>query len=228
VPLRGEAMACLGDVLRRLDRRRLPVHVTPTVRRMLDVLRRALPFLGGTLLGLLRYPALTDLVLDALGERGTQLNPLLHNTVSPTVVRGGERINVIPGEVTLDLDGRLLPGLGPEDMLRELRALLGADVDVSVLHYAPGPPPADPERYAVLADLIRAADPAGTPFPHLLSGVTDARHFARLGIQLYGFVPFDLPPGLIDTVHGADERVPVAAVEQGAAIMLDVLRRFRG
>jgi acetylornithine deacetylase/succinyl-diaminopimelate desuccinylase-like protein len=228
VPLRGEAMARLGAVLRRLDRRRLPVHVTPTVRRMLDTVQAALPFPAGALLGLLRYPALTDLILNAMGERGEQIDPLLHNTVSPTVVRGGERINVIPGAVTLDLDGRLLPGFGPEDMLRELRTLLGADVEVSVLSYRPGPPAADLERYAVLADLIREADPAGTPFPHLLSGVTDARHFAKLGIQLYGFVPFDLPPGLIETVHGVDERVPVAAVEQGAAIMLEVLRRFRG
>ena len=226
VPVRGEAMATLGAVLRTLDRRRTPVHVTPVARQMLDVIARTLPFPQGAVIGALRAPALTDPVLDLLGAQGRQLDPLLHNTFSPTLVRGGKKINVIPGQITLDLDGRLLPGYDRDDALHELRSLLGDEVGLEVLQYDPDAPAADLARYETLADLIREADPSGTPMPFMVAGATDARHFAKLGIQMYGFVPFDLPDGLLDTIHAADERVPVAAVAQGAEIMFRLLKRF--
>lgn len=219
-------MAKLADLLRTLDRRRAPVHVTPVARQMLDVIARTLPFPQGAVIGALRAPVLTNPVLDLLGDQGKQLDPLLHNTFSPTMVRGGKKINVIPGEITLDLDGRLLPGYDRDDALRELRGLLGDDVELEVLHYSPDTPAADLARYESLAALIREVDPEGTPMPFMVSGATDARHFAKLGIQMYGFVPFDLPDGLLDTIHAADERVPIVAVEQGADIMFRVLKRF--
>ena len=67
------------------------------------------------------------------------LDPLLHNTVSPTVLRRDDKFNVIPSEVAALLDGRLLPGFAPDDLLGELRALLGDDVELEVVRYDPGP-----------------------------------------------------------------------------------------
>jgi acetylornithine deacetylase/succinyl-diaminopimelate desuccinylase-like protein len=228
VPLRGQAMAKLARVLRILDRKRLPVHVTPTVQQMIAGISDALPFPQNLVLRQLLNPALTDRVLDLLGDKGEQLNAGLHNTASPTIVRGGEKINVIPGEITLDLDGRLLPGFGPDDMVRELRTLLGDGIDIAVTNYEPGPQPADMERFAVLADIVREADPEGIPVPYLVSGVTDARHFAKLGIQSYGFIPMQIPDELIKTIHAADERIPVASIEWGTQVLLETLKRFKG
>lgn len=228
VPLRGQAMAKLARALHILDRKRLPVHITPTVRQMITGISDALPFPQNLVLRQLLTPALTDRVLDMLGDKGEQLGASLHNTASPTIVRGGEKFNVIPGEITLGLDGRLLPGFSPDDMVRELRALLGDDVDIAVARYEPGPEPADMERYAVLADIVRAADPEGIPVPYLVSGVTDARHFAKLGIQSYGFIPMQIPDELIKTIHAADERIPVASIEWGTQVLLETLKRFKG
>jgi acetylornithine deacetylase/succinyl-diaminopimelate desuccinylase-like protein len=56
--------------------------------------------------------------------------------------------------------------------------------------------------------------------------VTDGRFFSKLGIQTYGFLPMDLPPGLIDTIHAADERVPVAAMEFGAHALQAALQQY--
>lgn len=228
VPLRGQAMAKLSRVLRVLDRKQLPVHITPTVRQMITGMSDALPFPQNLVLRQLLNPALTDRVLGLLGDKGAHLSASLHNTASPTIVRGGEKINVIPGKITLELDGRLLPGFTPDDMTRELRALLGNDIDLVVERYEPGPQPADMERYAVLADIIRKADPEGIPVPYLVSGVTDARHFAKLGIQSYGFIPMQIPDELIKTIHAADERIPVATLEWGTQVLLETLKRFKG
>lgn len=51
-------------------------------------------------------PRLTDKVLKLLGKNGRTFEPLLHNTVNTTIVRGGDKINVIPSEIVLEDDTR--------------------------------------------------------------------------------------------------------------------------
>jgi acetylornithine deacetylase/succinyl-diaminopimelate desuccinylase-like protein len=167
-------------------------------------------------------------LLTLLRERGKVFDPLLHNTVNATIVRAGEKVNVIPSEATVEMDGRLLPGFTGDDMLRELGALLGPDVELEVMRYDPGPPEADLELFDLLASVLREADPTGTPIPLLLAAFTDARYFARLGIQHYGFTPMQLPSDMrfTELIHAADERVPVDAIRFGTDAVFRVLERY--
>jgi acetylornithine deacetylase/succinyl-diaminopimelate desuccinylase-like protein len=202
------------------------VHITPVTQKMIKEIGNKLPFPQKIVLRQLLNPFFTDWMLDRLGDQGHLLNALLHNTATPTILRGGDKINVIPGEITVELDGRLLPGFTPDHMLRELQQLLGNDVELEVTRYDPGPGEPDMTHYDLLADILHESDPTGTPIPLLLSGVTDARFFAQLGIQTYGFHPMDLPDGLLDTVHAADERIPVEAMEFGTQALFKLLQRF--
>ena len=56
--------------------------------------------------------------------------------------------------------------------------------------------------------------------PYLMSGGTDAKHWAKLGMRCFGFTPLRLPPDLDFTAlfHGVDERVPVDALQFGARV----------
>ena len=186
-------MGRLGRLLAALDRGRLPVHVTLPVRSMIEAIAAEAPPATRIPLRALLRPRITDTVLDRLGDRARLFDALLHNTASATVVRGGHAHNVIPGEVSVDLDCRLLPGFGPEDVSHELRALSGLEIDFEVLRYDPGPPSADMTLFKTLADILRELDQAARPVPFLLPAVTDGRFFARLGIQTYGFLPMQLP-----------------------------------
>ena len=228
LPMRGGAMARLAELLGVLDRRRLPVHVTPVTRRMIEQVAAELPAPQRVLLRRLLDRRISDRVLNLLGERGRVFDPLLHNTVNATIVRGGDKINVIPAEATVELDGRLLPGFAADDLLHELRALIGPDVELDVLRHDPGPPEPDLGLYELLAGVLRDADPSGTPVPLLLAAITDARHFSRLGIQTYGFLPMQLPPEmrLMDLIHAADERIPVDALRFGTDAVFTVLERY--
>jgi len=154
--------------------------------------------------------------------------PLLHNTVSPTMLHASDKVNVIPSEVELGLDGRLLPGFQPEDMTRELRALLGADFDLEIVMFDPGPAEPDMGLFDTLGAVLRELDPEGIAVPLVMSGVTDARFFSRLGIQTYGFIPLKLPEdfNFIRTIHAADERVPVEALDFGAQAIFKAMQRF--
>lgn len=234
VPLRGGAMARLGQVLTTLDQHRLPVHLTPVTVQMIEAMAEALPDPADTLLARLLDPAQTDATLDEMLAQGIRaarsLDALLHHTVNATVVRGGHKTNVIPSVIELELDGRVLPGYSADDIQAEVRALLGDDLELEVIRHDPGLAEPDLTLYPLLAELVREADPAGTPIPAMVGGFTDGRMFARLGIQNYGFLPLNLPEEFtgLGLVHGADERVPVESIEFGTRILYRLLQRYPG
>src|SRR5262249_2310716 len=114
--VRSTAASNLGALLRRLDKQRLPVHVTPHVRAMLAAVSGSLPLYQRIPLHGLTWPPLTDSLLKVMGSEAATFDALLHNTATPTLFHGGESSNVIPSELTLDLDGRVLPGQTPNDL----------------------------------------------------------------------------------------------------------------
>ena len=230
LPVRGGAVAKLSRFLLQLDRHRLPVRITPVARQMIKTMASAAGGLTGLILGQLVNPPLTDSVVNMLGERGRSFDPLLRNTVSPTSLHGSSKINVIPSEVSVGLDGRLLPGCQPDDIIRELHRIAGGDVEIEVVRYDPGPAEPDMGLFDLLADILRQADPDGIPVSLLLPGVTDGRFFSRLGIQTYGFLPMALPEDFdfMGTIHAADERIPVESVRFGSDAIYELLGRFRG
>jgi acetylornithine deacetylase/succinyl-diaminopimelate desuccinylase-like protein len=153
---------------------------------------------------------------------------MLHNTVNATIIQGGEKINVIPGEIILKLDGRLLPGYTFDDMVAELSPIIGDDIEVKLIRYDPGPPEPDMGLFDTLADVLRKANPDAIPLPLLMVASTDAHLFARLGIQTYGFIPMNLPEEFIffNLIHAADERIPIEAVNFGADAVYRALQLY--
>lgn len=229
-PMRGGAMASLGQVLSRLDERRMPVHITSITRGMIETLCKYVSRRTRWALRLLLQPKLADRALRFLGPKGRLFEPLFRHTVNATYVHGGGKANVVPSEVVLGLDGRLLPGFDPEDLLEELRVLVGESIETRVLLHEPSPGTPDYGLLDLLSDVLgeldRAAVPASVPF--LLPASTDARHFARLGIQTYGFTPMRLPAGFdfFSTIHAADERIPVDALDFGTEAIVRVIDRY--
>jgi acetylornithine deacetylase/succinyl-diaminopimelate desuccinylase-like protein len=228
LPCRGGAMGKLGELLVRLDKRRLPVHITPVPREMIETMISELPPSTGTLLGQLLDPRTTHQALGQLGKEGQFFEAVLHNTVNATVVRGGDKINVVPSEIDLELDGRLLPGYGPDDMARELRKGIDEALEVEVIRYDAGSDKTDMGLFNTLSHILGRGDPDGIPLPLLTPAFTDARLFARLGIQTYGFTPMNLPRdfNFSQLIHGANERIPVDALTFGSNAIHELLGRY--
>lgn len=226
-PVRGGIMRRVARLLNSLEHR-LPIHITPVVKEQIRSTAEGLPTpLKQTFMQML-IPALTNSVLDALGPQVRMFDAILHNTATVTAITGGENYNMIPSQVQLVLDCRILPGFSLEDFMAELKALAGDDIEYNTIVYQPGPPEPDMRLYDILASILKDADPEGTPTPMLLPAVTDARYFSRLGIQTYGFTPLNLPPDINfeQLLHAANERVPVQALEFGADCMHTLIGRF--
>ncbi len=217
LPVRGGAAAKLAKILERLDKKRLPVQITPPVKMTIEALGQNMAFPASLIFRLLLKPSLTDRLLALLGDKGKFFDPLLHNTVSPTIIRGGDMINVIPGEITVELDGRLLPGLDKGEMIAQMQDLIGSEADLAVTYFSPGPAEVNMGLFETLSDILRESDPVAIPIPFVGIGVSDARFFCRLGIQTYGFTPMILPKEIDFSrlIHGANERIPLEALTFG-------------
>jgi acetylornithine deacetylase/succinyl-diaminopimelate desuccinylase-like protein len=226
--LRGGAMRRLADILRTLDRKQPPIHVIPLVREWFETTADHLPRPQAVLMRRLLDPRTSDLALRAIGK--PVLGRVLRNTVSATIVHGGDKINVIPSEIELQLDGRILPGQTPDDLIGELYELLGRkNLELELVRHDPGPPEPDLSQFELLANTIRELDPDGIPVPMLQAGVTDARHLTRAGVQTYGFLPVRLPEDFepIPLVHAADERIPADSLQFGVDAIARVIAGYR-
>jgi acetylornithine deacetylase/succinyl-diaminopimelate desuccinylase-like protein len=188
----------------------------------------ALPRPQSLVLRSLLDPRLAEVTLRVPMEQLRVLDRALRNTVSATIVHGGEKINVIPSQIELELDGRLLPGYSPEDIIREIHTLVGPELELEVVRHDPYPAEPDLSQLPALSAILRELDPEGVPVPMLQVGVTDGRFFAGIGIQTYGFLPLRLPDDFhfLKLIHAADERVPAEAVRFGAEAVGRMLERY--
>lgn len=229
-PRRGQVAGKLGAALTAIDRRRLPTHLTAPVRLMIEAMASGLPAPLQAPLRLLLVPPATDAVLRLAGSQAEDLDPLLRNTATATVVRAGEAWNVLPTEAQIDIDGRLVPGHEPAELLDELAAILPGDTSLEIVHADPPAARLEPdlELLPLLRSVLHEEDAEGHAFPLVTAGMTDARHYDRLGIQTYGFLPMRLPPGLMpQLLHATDERIPISALDPGVAAIRRVIDRYR-
>ena len=206
------AVTRLTDTVARIGSHVFPVTLTPTVERLLVELKSAL--------GLPDDTSPED-VVSHLGPIAPMIGATLRHSAAPTMLDAGYKTNVIPGTASAVIDGRFLPGRRGE-FLEIIDGLLGPNIRRTTLvdDIALEAPFEGPVVDAMVKSLLEH-DPGARAVPYTLSGGTDAKAFAALGIPGYGFAPLRLPPTLAfaDLFHGVDERVPVDALEFGARVL---------
>ncbi len=225
----GTTIEKLTQFLHRIEKKRLPIHITPVPYRMLTTIARALPSELNEVYERLLDPAQAGALLSKLGPAGADCEALLSHTINVTGIHGGGSFNVLPSRIEVSLDGRILPGYSAHEFLAELAELAGPEVQLEIVLYDEGQHEANFGLFSVLEAVLQRDDSSLIVLPALQSVTTDARFFARLGIQTYGFLPTNLQPGidLFKGVHGENECLPVSAVEYGTRVIYEVLQRNR-
>lgn len=225
----SRAVAALGAAI-------LPLHPSETLKVFLDRIADKQDAETARLLRMVLDPkqsdsALASLPLDA--KLVKSLQSLLRNTVSPTMLDAGSKINVIPAEATAWVDGRLAPGQTDESFLAEIRPLIGEDIEVIVDQYSPPlEASADSPLYRTVVEVMAERDPEATVVPGLMTGGTDAKHIVprRPNTQVYGFMPYLQAPGEeeMSLIHGHDERTSIENLLFGTQVLYDIVSRFCG
>ncbi|MEV6851532.1 M20/M25/M40 family metallo-hydrolase [Actinoplanes sp. NPDC051411] len=212
------AVTALAEAVAAVGRHRFPIVVTPTVRRFLQEV--------GDALGIEIDPDDPEIAVAKLGPIANLIGATIRNTANPTRLEAGYKDNVIPGKASATIDCRTLPGQ-EDNFLAELRGLIGPDIEIEHKHRQPPVETAfEGSLVDAMAAALRAEDPAARTIPYMMSGGTDAKAFATLGIHCFGFAPLRLPPDLnfASLFHGIDERVPVEGLEFGVRVLDRLLR----
>ena len=207
MPRSDTAIAWLADLITRITR-------TPMRRRLTPLMRDTLTELG--------IPS---------DKAPPILRPMMANTVTPTILRAGYKDNVSPGEASVILDGRTLPGENEHSFLRELRDIVGPEPALEVLKAAPpAEASADTPLFRLIKSRTEAADPGARAIAWMLPGATDSKFYAQLGATCYGFAPVKLDPKMPfgALYHGNDERMPIDGFLWGLRLYSEVVLTFLG
>jgi acetylornithine deacetylase/succinyl-diaminopimelate desuccinylase-like protein len=162
-----------------------------------------------------------DGVIAKLGSISRIIRATLRDTANPTMLRAGYKANVIPQTAEAVVDCRVIPGRQAA-FEREVDELIGPHVEREwITKLDSYETTFDGDLVDAMNAAILAHDPAGRTVPYMMSGGTDAKAFAKLGIRCFGFAPLRLPPDLDFTAlfHGVDERVPVEALHFGVQVL---------
>lgn len=157
---------------------------------------------------------------------------MLRNTCAPTILEAGLKRNVIPSTATAQLSGRTLPGVTEAEFVKEVRDLVGQEVEFRLSGFRPG---VEFNHETPLFDAIQASmqrwDPDGAVVPYMVTGGTDARWLMNdFDIDIYGFIPMRYEEGMdfFDLCHGHDERVSTDNVLFGVQVLFDAVCRLNG
>jgi acetylornithine deacetylase/succinyl-diaminopimelate desuccinylase-like protein len=210
-----------------------PVLITPEWSRFLQYLPVDVAILDD-----LEDPERIDGAIERIAETDVTLarwvHACTHLTLSPTVISGGGKTNVVPSAADGEIDVRILPGQDADDLSDHLRKVLGPDrydeIDFEVVFDIPANA-SRPE--GPLWDAIQAAAGIHTGSdslaPTLTPVMTDARFFRALGIPAFGVGLFDdsVTFGeMLAMFHGADERVSVESVRRTTAFLATVIEQL--
>ncbi len=223
VPQAGNAIYRLARALSKLEAHPLPNRLLPVTREYLAARAKLEPPpLGPALAALAESKG--ELPADALAvvERKPELAALLHTTCVATELAGGTRANALPAEATANVNCRILPDESPDDVRRQLAAIIDDDgvevVPVGEFGRA-GASPLDGPGPRAIADVVHRFYPGLPIVPTLSLGATDSRFLRELDIPCYGFRTAPMKEEDARRAHGIDERVPLASEQPGLELM---------
>ena len=229
----NNAVLKLADAIKKIGEAEFPLHATDTMKLFVEQIAE---YTGksrnGELLGLLDAKKYRSTIQHLGMDDGlaVMFNAMLRNTVTPTILSAGSKVNVIPSVAEAQCDARILPGQTQESFHRELRAVIGNDIEVEFANGATQPVEADYRSplFDTISRVMAQHEPNAPVIPYLSTGATDARHVSKLGTQVLGFCPIRSSMSELDRVHAHNERVAVEEIGFATQVLYQVVSEFAG
>jgi carboxypeptidase PM20D1 len=165
-------------------------------------------------------------ILPALGGEAAAM---VRTTCAFTMAQGSGAPNVLPesASVTANLriaiherSGQVLERLEKRARAHKLtiETLYGHEASPVAPQHGPG--------YDGLINSLKAVFPDAAPMPYIMLAASDAHHMTELTDCVYRFCPFELNKSLRRSIHGLDERLPIASLCSAVDFYHDLVGRF--
>ena len=215
-PRKDNPIVHLAAAIAKIGQWQPPMRMNETTRSFFSKLADLSPPEEAQMYRNLEHPVLGAKMQDKLWEVNAGYNSMLRTSLSPNVIKGGFRLNVIPGDASASIDARWLPDEDYDSFLSTLRHLID-DPAIEVALAEPGgrkptaPSRLDTEMYRALERTQQKLFPEAATLPSMLTGATDSAQLRAKGVQAYGLGSMS-GDGDSTRIHGNDERVSVAGL----------------
>ena len=169
-----------------------------------------------------------DDFLPKLQNFSPSYHALTRDTCSLTMLKGSQKINVVPPIAQAEVDCRMLPDRSSDEFIQDFKNLVkpaGVKVEL-VLAFAPAVSSTESELFQHIKSMTASMHPGSRVAPAVSTGFTDSHFTRELGIDSYGFNPIIYDPNDFSGVHGNNERVKVSSYLQGTEDLHQIVRQF--
>jgi acetylornithine deacetylase/succinyl-diaminopimelate desuccinylase-like protein len=229
----------ISNIIKKITSYTPPLKFSETTEKMFEEIISREKFPNNLILKILKFSPILKYLTNLkkspkkLQETGfpKMLFAMFHNTLTPTIVKGGYKVNIIPSEAEVEVDCRILPGETKESFLKTVKDLLkNFSPEIEVTEYHPATfSPLNTELYEIIKDVVSHYDNSSVILPFMQTGATDSRFLRMKNIISYGFEPMkiDLPYlEYLNMVHGHNERVSLKNLSFGTEVLFEIVKRF--
>jgi len=199
--------------------------VEPTVQALMPRLGPSFRLLFGNL----RF---TGPLVSKILAKNPVTEAWIRTTTAITFVSGGVKANVIPREATATVNFRIIPGDTVESVIAHVRHVVGSDIGIETVgelpHEASPVSSIESDAWNTLTSVVSETFPETIVAPWTLIAGTDARHFAGIAGDVYGFTPFTISLSDSERFHGTGERVRVRDAERAVAFFVSLTKNAAG
>ncbi|MCJ7805924.1 MAG: M20/M25/M40 family metallo-hydrolase [Clostridia bacterium] len=226
--LADNAVVKMARAVSRLHNYRAEIVLTPEVEKLL----RSLAELCGIKIEKLDPNAVDALLEDLPLEKAfvESLRSMTRMTVSPNMIRGGTKTNIVPDYCEADIDIRILPGQDCDYVEKELRLIINKEIEIEFNEYH-GPTFSSSEEpfYILMEEVtLKLAESDAVCLPVISAGSTDSKYLRNAGISAYGIghMARNFDQQARTTVHGKNERTDVASLQLKTAFLKELAHRY--
>jgi len=211
MPPAQSAIGMMSAALARLEATPMPGGIQGVAGEMFGTLA---PEMSGINRVMLSNLWLTRPLVESQLQTSPSSNAMLRTTTALTIVRAGNKDNVLPGRIEAAVNFRILPGDTIDSVEAHLKRALGNDA-IQVKRYPgnsePSPvSPTDSTGYRSIEQAVRQVFPDALVAPGLMTAATDSRHFSIVSDAVYRFSPFRVKSEDLPRFHGTNERVSIS------------------
>lgn len=154
----------------------------------------------------------TSLILNEYGKIA-EGNAMIRTTTAFTRIEGGVKENMMPTVAAATVNFRILPGEDSYQVIESVKQKINDDRVVIRMHpdvQEPAPVAStENEGFKAISHAIHVAFPDAVIAPGLSIGATDSRHFGKVAMNRYRFLPVRMNREILSGMHGINERIPL-------------------